>query len=101
MRTIQILLMRLGDGYRAVAQGFGMLDTDTLEGFHDRIRNAIVKQVGSESIEFEFALAADLRSWYPACPPCGGAERVERARIAAQYRGTAFASIVWSNEATT
>jgi hypothetical protein len=100
MRTIQVLLMRLDDGYRAVAQGFGMLDGYTLEGFRSRIREAITKRLRSEAFEFEFALSPDLRPDYPACARCGGTERVETDGIAGQYLSSEFGSIDWSKRAT-
>ncbi len=67
MRTIQILLMPLEDGYRAAVQGFGMLDSHSLDWFRHRIYEAIMKRVGPEPVELEFALSNDLRPHYPTC----------------------------------
>jgi len=84
MRDIQILIMPLQDGFRAVGNEFAPVDTYSLAGFRRVLAGAIDSRF-ADPVRIELLLSLELRRSYPLCGGCHGAGEVSIPEAGAQY----------------
>jgi hypothetical protein len=77
--------MPLGTHYRAISNGLGWINLESLSGLNGKIRDHVRRRLGTDEFELDLLLSNSLRPRYPPCVKCKGATRVETNAVRSHY----------------